>query len=174
MKHLLIVTLTLMTVQLTAQKSIHEFSFETLTGDTVSFSQFKGKKILVVNTASECGFTKHYEGLQELHKKYGDKLAVVGFPANNYGKQEPGTNDEIANFCKKNYGVTFTMAAKISVDGDDIHEIFDWLCKQENPDFTGRIKWNFEKFILNEDGVLINRFRTKTNPTSSEIVKIVN
>lgn len=162
-----------MTAQLSAQKSIHEFSFETLSGDTISFSSFQGKKILVVNTASECGFTHHYEGLQELHEKYGDKLIVVGFPANNYGKQEPGSNDEIAAFCKKNYGVTFTMAAKISVNGDDIHPIFDWLCKQDNQNFKGEIKWNFEKFILDEKGVLINRFGTKTEPLSKEIEEIV-
>ena len=174
MKFLLIVTFVFMTAKLSAQKSIHEFSFETLSGDTVSFSEFKGKKILVVNTASECGFTHHYKGLQELHEKYGDKLVVVGFPANNYGKQEPGSNEEIEVFCKKNYGVTFTMAAKVSVDRKDIHPIFEWLCEQENEDFKGSIRWNFEKFILDENGTLINRFRTKTEPMSSDITKIVN
>lgn len=156
------------------QESIHEFSFNTIDGTLKSFDDFKGKKILIVNTASECGFTPQYKALQDMHEKYGDKLAIIGFPANNYGKQEPGMNAEIANFCEKNYGVTFTMAEKVSVDGDDIHPIFKWLCAQANPSFTGAIKWNFEKFLLNESGVLIDRFRSMTAPDDKKIVQLID
>ena len=152
-----------------AQESIHDFKFESLDGEEMSFADFKGKKILIVNTASECGFTPQYEDLQKLHEKMGDKVVIIGFPANNFGSQEPGKNDEIATFCKVNYGVTFTMAAKVSVKGDDMNEIFKWLCKQTNPDFDGNIKWNFEKFLLNEDGKLMNRFRSGVKPMSEKI-----
>lgn len=154
-------------------KTIYEFTFETLDGTTKSFEDFKGKKILIVNTASKCGYTPQYMELQELHEKYGDKLVVIGFPANNYGQQEPGTNAEIADFCQKNYGVTFTMASKVSVKGDDIHPIFKWLCDQENPDFTGAIKWNFEKFLIDENGKLIRRYRSGTKPMSDEILSAI-
>lgn len=152
-----------------SQTSIHDFTFETLDGQKKSFSDFKGKKILIVNTASECGFTPQYEGLQKLHEEKGDKVVVIGFPANNFGKQEPGKNDEIATFCKVNYGVTFTMAAKVSVGGDDINEVFKWLCAQKNSDFDGKIKWNFEKFLLDENGQLIHRFRSATKPMSEKL-----
>jgi glutathione peroxidase len=151
------------------QNSIHDFSFKTLDGQDMSFKDFKGKKILIVNTASECGFTPQYEGLQELHKKMGDKLVIIGFPANNFGKQEPGENKDIAVFCKKNYGVEFTMAAKVSVKGEDINEIFEWLCNQNNPDFKGGIKWNFEKFLLDEEGKLMKRYRSGVKPMSEKI-----
>lgn len=156
-----------------AQNSIHEMEFETIDGSKMSFADFKGKKILIFNAASKCGYTGQYEGLQELHDKYGDQVAIIGFPANNFGKQEPGSNDEIATFCKKNYGVTFTMAAKVSVKGDDIHPLFSWLIEQENSDFTGNIKWNFEKFLLDENGKLIHRYRSGTKPMSSDITTAI-
>lgn len=152
-----------------AQHSIHEFTFTTLDGNQQSFSDFKGKKILIVNTASECGYTPQYKALQQVHEKYADKLVIIGFPANNFGKQEPGTNDEIATFCEKNYGVTFLMAAKVSVKGDDIDPIFKWLIEQKNKSFDGEIRWNFEKFLLDEAGSLIARFRSGVEPDSSEI-----
>ena len=169
MKKLLFLTALLMGTSLIAQKSIHEFEFETIDGTKKSFADFKGKKILIVNTASECGFTPQYEELQELHEKMGDKLVIIGFPANNFGGQEPGTNDNIAAFCKKNYGVSFTMAAKVSVKGEDINEIFKWLCTQKNENFKGDINWNFEKFLLNENGELTNRFRSSTKPMAKEL-----
>lgn len=174
MKFLIALTTLIMTTTAMGQSSIHDFEFTTLDGQTKSFADFKGKKILIFNAASECGFTPQYEDLQELHEKHGDKVAIIGFPANNYGKQEPGSNDEIASFCQKNYGVTFTMAAKVSVNGEDIHPIFEWLCAQENADFTGKIKWNFEKFILNEDGKLIHRFRSMEKPMSKDIIQIIS
>lgn len=151
------------------QENIYSFDFETLDGEKKSFADYKGKKILIVNTASKCGFTPQYEGLQELHNKVGEELVIIGFPANNFGKQEPGSNDEIAGFCKKNYGVTFQMAAKVSVKGDDIAPLFDWLCSRENVDFVGDIRWNFEKILIDENGIVIHRFRSGTKPMSKEL-----
>lgn len=150
--------------------SIYKFKVEGLEGGIIDFSSFKGKKILVVNTASKCGYTKQYEGLQALHEQYGDKLVIVGFPANNFGGQEPGTNTEIQEFCKKNYGVSFPMAAKISVKGDDMAPIYKWLCnKTENGVLDAEVKWNFGKFLLDENGMLLNYFPSKIEPLSEEI-----
>ena len=123
---------------------LEKFDYVSINGNTVSLSAYKGKKILIVNTASQCGYTPQYEDLEKLYKQYQDKLVIIGFPANNYGGQEPGTNSDINNFCKKNYGVTFPMAAKVSVKGNDMAPIFKWLTSQTNPDFTGDINWNFE------------------------------
>ena len=153
------------------QKSIHEFKFTSIDGAEVSFSDFLGKKILIVNTASKCGFTPQYVDLEELHKQYKDNLVIVGFPANNFGGQEPGSNEEIASFCKKNYGVSFLMAEKVSVNGSDIHPIFAWLNEQENPDFKGDVKWNFEKYLLDENGILIHRYRSMTKSNSKKVTE---
>jgi glutathione peroxidase len=151
-------------------KSIYQFQVEGLEGGTVDFSSFKGKKILIVNTASKCGYTKQYEGLEKLYEQYKDKLVIVGFPANNFGGQEPGTNTEIKEFCKKNYGVTFPMAAKVSVKGDDQADIFKWLCnKSQNGVLDAEIKWNFGKFLLDEKGNLITYFPSKVEPMSEEL-----
>lgn len=153
-------------------KSIYDFKVDGLSGGTIDFSKFKGKKILVVNTASKCGFTPQYEYLEKLYEKYNNKLVIVGFPANNFGSQEPGTNDEIKAFCTKNYGVKFPMAAKVSVKGDDIAPIFKWLTnKTENGVMDAEIKWNFTKFLLDENGVLIAKFDSNVGPMSDEIVK---
>ena len=151
-------------------KSIYDFKVEALDGSTINFASFKGKKILIVNTASACGYTPQYEGLEALYKKYQDKLVIVGFPANNFGGQEPGTNGEIKEFCKKNYGVTFPMAAKISVKGDDIAAIYKWLCnKSENGVLDATISWNFNKFLLDEKGNLVTKFDSKVTPMSNEL-----
>jgi glutathione peroxidase len=151
-------------------KSIYDFKVEALDGSTIDFSKFKGKKILIVNTASACGYTPQYEGLESLYKKYQDKLVIVGFPANNFGGQEPGTNGEIKEFCKKNYGVTFPMAAKISVKGNDTAPIYKWLCnKSENGVLDADISWNFNKFLLDENGNLITKFDSKVTPMSDEL-----
>ena len=153
-------------------KSIHSFKVKALDGKTIDFSKFKGKKILIVNTASECGFTPQYEGLQKLYETYKDQLVIVGFPANNFGGQEPGSNEEIGAFCKKNYGVTFPMAAKVSVKGKDIAPIFKILTdKKLNGVKTTTLLWNFEKFLLNEKGELIDTFVSTTKPTSESITK---
>lgn len=153
-----------------AAKSIYTFKVEALDGGTIDFSAFKGRKILIVNTASKCGYTPQYEGLEKLYNTYKDKLVIVGFPANNFGGQEPGTNTEINEFCKKNYGVTFPMAAKISVKGEDMAPIYRWLCsKAENGVLDAEIKWNFGKFLLDEKGNLLNYFPSKVTPMSEEI-----
>ncbi|MFN5346286.1 MAG: glutathione peroxidase [Bacteroidota bacterium] len=157
----------------TTASSIHTFDFQTIDGKTMSFSSFKGKKILIVNTASKCGYTSQYEDLEKLHKEYGSKLVIIGFPANNFGGQEPGTNSDINSFCKKNYGVTFIMASKISVKGSDMNPLFKWLTSQENPDFTGDIRWNFEKFLLDENGKLVRRYRSGTNPLDKDLVNSI-
>ena len=143
-------------------ETIYQFKVPSLNGGTIDFSQFKGKKILVVNTASKCGNTPQYEDLENLYKQYKDKLVIVGFPANNFGGQEPGSNSEIAEFCKKNYGVTFPMAAKVSVKGDDIAPIYKYILQQaEKNGFTDPIKWNFTKFLFNENGDFITVFNNR-------------
>lgn len=151
--------------------SIYQFKLKDIDGKALNLSQFKGKKILIVNVASECGYTKQYEALQTLSQKYKKQLVVIGVPANNFGGQEPGTNVEIKSFCSKNYNVTFPMASKVSVKGNDIDPLFKWLTAQENVDFTGEIKWNFEKFLIDENGKLIRRFRSKVKPLDDELVK---
>lgn len=153
-------------------KSIHSFKVEALDGGTIDFSAFKGKKILVVNTASECGFTPQYKELEALYETYKDKLVVVGFPTNNFGGQEPGSNHEIASFCEKNYGVTFPMAAKVSVKGEDMAPIYKFLTKkEENGVKSTSILWNFAKILLDEDGHVIDSFVSTTKPNSDKITK---
>lgn len=151
--------------------SIHKFSVKALDGTTINFADFKGKKILIVNTASECGYTPQYKDLQALYEKYKEKLVIVGFPANNFGGQEPGTATEIKAFCTKNYGVTFIMADKISVKGDDMAPIYQWLTqKSQNGVLDASIKWNFNKFLLNEKGEIIAKFDSGTKPMGDDIV----
>lgn len=154
----------------TPSPTIYDYSFQTIDGKTKNFADFKGKKIFIVNTASKCGYTKQYKDLQKLHELYGKQLVVIGFPANNFGSQEPGSNEEINAFCEQNYGVNFIMAEKVDVKGDAIHPIFQFLINQPNPDFTGEIKWNFEKFLINEDGKLIHRYRSPVNPLDQVII----
>ena len=151
-------------------KTIHKFKVVSLDGGTINFADFKGKKILVVNTASECGYTPQYKDLEELYEKYKDKLVIVGFPTNDFGGQEPGSNEEIKSFCQKNYGVTFPMAAKITVKGDDTAPIYKWLTsKEQNAVLDATIKWNFNKFLLDENGHMIAYFPSKVKPMSEEI-----
>ena len=154
----------------TNASSIYDFKVESLEGGTIDFATFKGKKILIVNTASKCGYTPQYEELEALYKKYQDKLVIVGFPANNFGGQEPGTNTEINEFCKKNYGVSFPMAAKVSVKGNDIAPIYKWLCdKSLNGVLDADVKWNFSKFLLDEKGNLVAKYDSGVKPMSEEI-----
>src|SRR5574339_399225 len=127
--------------------AIYDFKVPGLDGNEIDFSAYKGKKIMIVNTASKCGNTPQYADLEKLYEKYEDKLVVVGFPANNFGEQEPGTNQQIAEFCKTHYGVSFPMMSKVSVKGKDIDPLFKWLTNQPNPDKVGDIRWNFEKFL---------------------------
>ena len=171
--------------------SIYDFKAPGLAGGTINFADFKGKKIMIVNTASMCGNTPQYKDLEALYEKYKNKLVVVGFPANNFGAQEPGTNDEIHQFCTKNFGVTFPMAEKVSVRGDDIDPLFKWLVEQSNElakkvptdnsrDIVWRkflqdpVIWNFTKFLIDEKGNLIAVFHNKVNPMSEEVLKYLN
>ncbi len=150
--------------------SIHQFTVKSLDGGMIDFSAFKGKKILVVNTASECGYTPQYKELQSLYEMYKNKLVVIGFPANNFGGQEPGSDSEIKSFCELNYGVTFPMAAKISVTGDDMAPVYKWLThKEQNGVLDAEIKWNFNKFLLDENGHMIEYFPSKVTPMSEAI-----
>jgi glutathione peroxidase len=170
--------------------SIYDFKVPGLDGE-IDFSQYRGKKIMIVNTASQCGNTPQYKDLETLYEKYKDKLVIVGFPANNFGAQEPGSNEEIKQFCSKEYAVTFPMAEKISVKGDDIHPLYKWLVEQSKelakavPSDNSRdlvwkkflqdpVSWNFTKFLLDEKGNLIAVFHNKVNPMSEEVVKYLN
>ena len=156
---------------ISAPPSIYTFKVQNIDGKNLDLKKYKGKKVLIVNTASKCGYTKQYAELQKLADAYKGKLVVIGFPANNFGGQEPGDNLNIKEFCEKNFGVNFPLAEKISVKGDDINPLFKHLTTAENPDFTGDIKWNFEKFLIDENGQLIHRFRSAVTPMSPEITK---
>jgi len=167
--------LAFLSLLLSGALGVYDFKVPGLTGGTIYFSQFKGKKILIVNTASKCGNTPQYASLEKLYEKYKDKLVIVGFPANNFGQQEPGTNGEIQEFCKKNYGVSFPMAEKVSVKGDDIHPLFKWLVDEAaKKGFSDPIKWNFTKFLLDENGNLITVIFNKVDPMSDEVTKYLN
>ena len=155
--------------------SIYDFKAPGLTGGTIDFSSYKGKKIMIVNTASKCGNTPQYADLEKLYEKYKDKLVIVGFPANNFGQQAPGTNGEIQEFCKKNYGVTFPMAEKVSVKGDDIAPLFKWLTDEAaRKGFNDPIKWNFTKFLIDEKGELITVINNKVSVLSDDVLKYLN
>jgi len=152
--------------------SIHQFKVKSIDGGIIDFSKFKGKKILVVNVASQCGYTRQYAGLEKLYESHKEKLVIVGFPANNFGSQEPGTDPEIVQFCKARFGVTFPMASKISVKGNDVAPIYQWLTSREkNGVLDATIGWNFNKFLLDENGKLLAYFPSNTEPDSEEIVK---
>jgi glutathione peroxidase len=148
---------------MTTTASFLNIPFQTIAGDTTSLAAFNGKVLLLVNVASKCGYTPQYDGLEKLYEKYKDRgLVVIGFPANNFGAQEPGTNAEILSFCKANYGVTFPMMAKISVKGDDMHPLYQFLTTHADP--AGDITWNFNKFLLDRNGQIAARFDKKITP----------
>lgn len=153
-------------------ETIYQFKVEDLAGEEFDFSMLKGKKIMVVNTASECGFTPQYENLQKLYNTYkDDNFVIIGFPANNFNSQEPGTNEEIAEFCKKNYGVTFPMMGKISVKGDDTHDVYQFLTqKVRNGYEDSEVGWNFQKYLIDENGRLVRVVDSKTLPDDESIV----
>lgn len=157
-------------MMITMASSIYEFKVASLDGGTIDFSKYKGKKILIVNTASECGNTPQYADLEKLYKEHQNSLVIVGFPANNFGGQEPGSNEEIKSFCEKKYAVTFPMAEKVSVKGDDIHPLFKYLVSEaEKMGESDPIKWNFTKFLIDENGKLVKVFHNKVLPTSPEV-----
>lgn len=160
-----------MTTALTAPQYIYDFTMKSIDGKDVSLSDYKGKVLLVVNVASECGYTPQYVGLQDLYAKYKDRgLVVLGFPANNFGSQEPGSNEEIKTFCSTKYSVTFPMFSKISVLGDDMHPLYKFLTRGTGSTPVGDVKWNFEKFLIDKNGSPIKRYRHKLQPESEEIV----
>lgn len=162
-------------VSLITASSIYDFKVAALSGGTIDFSQYKGKKILIVNTASKCGNTPQYADLEKLYEQYKTKLVIIGFPANNFGAQEPGSNEEIKEFCTKNYGVTFPMAAKVSVKGNDIAPVFKYLTNEAKKlGFDDPIKWNFTKFLLDEHGKLITVIHNRVNPMSEDVLKYLN
>lgn len=151
--------------------SIYDYEVKDLEGNLFRFSDLKGKKIMIVNTASKCGLTPQYKELQALYEQYGDKdFVIVGFPANNFASQEPGTDKEIATFCEQNYGVTFPMMSKVSVKGDDMHEVYQFLTeKSKNGLQDSTLKWNFQKYLINENGVLEKVIDPQTAPSDKEI-----
>lgn len=152
--------------------SIYEFKVKDIDGKEVALEKYKGKVILVVNTASKCGLTPQYEGLQAIYSKYKEKgLVILGFPANNFGGQEPGSNEEIKEFCSLNYKVSFPMFAKISVKGGDIHPLYKWLL--ENSEKKDDIEWNFAKFVVGKDGKVKSRHSSRVKPTDDEVVKAI-
>lgn len=154
--------------------SIYDFKLKTIDGESISLSKFKGKKMLLINVASECGYTPQYKNLQALHEQYGSKLVLIGFPANNFGKQEPGTNTEIKSFCTKNYGVTFLMMDKISVTGSDAHPLYKWLSsKEDNGVCESAPNWNFCKYLIDEKGNIIKFFPSKVDPLSKDITSLL-
>jgi glutathione peroxidase len=162
-------------MEIQATKSIYDFEMTAIDGEKISLGDYKGKKMLIVNTASECGYTPQYADLQKLHELYGGKVAILGFPANNFGGQEPGSNEEIASFCKENYDVSFQMFAKISVKGDDMAELYHWLSDKElngwNEDAPG---WNFCKYLIDENGELVKFYASAINPMSDELLAAIN
>lgn len=154
--------------------SIHNLSYKSINGETISLSKYKGKKILIVNTASECGYTPQYKQLQELYENFSDKLVVIGFPANDFGQQEPGSNEDIQSFCEKNYGVTFPLSEKVTVKGDNTDPIFVWLTsKSKNGVMDVEVKWNFTKFLLDEEGRLLQSFESKVTPLDEAILSFL-
>lgn len=152
--------------------SFYDFKMISIDGQEIDFSKYKGKKVLIVNVASKCGYTKQYDELEKLNKEYGDKVTILGFPANNFGGQEPGTNEEINNFCKLNFGVTFQMFEKISVKGDDQADLYKWLSKKELNGWNDKEpSWNFCKYLINEKGELVKFYSSAVKPLSEEILK---
>ena len=155
--------------------SFYSFKVKTLDGGEFDFSTLKGKKVMIVNTASKCGFTPQYKELEELYLNYSDKLIILGFPANNFANQEPGTAAEIRKFCTENYGVTFPMMAKISVKGKDMAPVYKWLTqKKENGVMDSSVKWNFQKYLISEDGKLVDVAYSKEKPNSERILSWLN
>jgi glutathione peroxidase len=152
--------------------TLHDFRATTLEGEAQDLRAFEGKVVLIVNVASQCGFTPHYAGLEKLYETYGERgFTVLGFPCNQFGAQEPGTAEEIRSFCTSNYGVTFPLFAKIDVNGDSAHDLYRWLTNEATqPDGPGPVKWNFAKFLVGKDGRVIGRYSFKTDPQAPELV----
>lgn len=155
-----------------SEQQFHDFSTETLNGGTFNFKDLSGKRVLIVNTASECGYTPQYEQLQELYDEYGgEDFTIIGFPSNDFGNQEPGSNEEIAAFCKKNFGVSFPMMAKTPVTGEDKHAVYQWLTdKERNGRKSVEVQWNFNKFLISAEGEWVAYYPSSTSPLDEKII----
>jgi glutathione peroxidase len=174
MKHHTLLTVLIITLPMAAvsQTSFHDFKVKTLEGADFDFASLKGKKVMIVNVASKCGFTPQYKDLEEMYKKYQGDLVIIGFPANNFAGQEPGTAAEIRRFCSANYGVTFPLMEKISVKGDDMHPLYKWLTsKSLNGVMDSEVKWNFQKYLIDENGKLVDVMYSKEKPESEKSLK---
>jgi len=172
----LIFFLMLFSMEVFSQTSgFYDFKVKTLEGANFDFSSLKGKKVMIVNTASKCGFTPQYKELEEVYLKYKDNLVIIGFPANNFAHQEPGTASEIRKFCTENYGVTFPLMEKISVKGSDMAPLYKWLTsKKENGVMDSEVKWNFQKYLIDENGKLVDVVYSKDKPTSDKIISWIS
>ena len=172
MKHILVILKAILMTGIISGKSIYDYKTQTLEGDDFAMSQLKGKKVMIVNTASKCGFTPQYEELEKLYKTYGgDKFTIIGFPSNDFMRQEPGSNNEIREFCKRNYGVSFPMMTKIAVTGDEMDPIYKWLTsKSLNGVLDSKVKWNFQKYLIDENGKLVKVLSSSTKPLSEEVI----
>ncbi len=156
------------------RKKIYDFDFVDIGGTLTSISRFKNKYLLIVNVASECGFTNQYQQLQELYDVYKEKLEIIGFPCNDFGGQEPDGEENIKTFCEKNYGVNFPLSSKINIQNEPVNEIYHWLChKSENGEFDSKVSWNFQKYLLNMDGTLLNVFKSNVSPFDDRIISIL-
>lgn len=175
MKEFLFLFLCLFCNLMNAEESIYDIRIKTLEGESIDLNIFKGKKILFVNVASLCGFTKQYSDLQKLQDKYIDDLVVIGIPCNQFGQQEPGSSKEIRSFCESNYNISFLITDKMEVKGDNKHPLYSWLTeKEKNGKVNSSVKWNFQKYLVGEEGVLLDYFYSITNPLSSKILKHLN
>lgn len=174
-KYVLITLISLITMNAFSQtqnNGFYSFKVKTLEGENFDFASLKGKKVMVVNTASKCGFTPQYEDLEALHRQFGDKLAIIGFPANNFMNQEPGSAFEIRQFCTENFDVTFPLMEKISVRGKDIHPVYQWLTSKElNGVMDSNVRWNFQKYLIDEEGNLVDVLYPKEKPGSEKVLE---
>lgn len=162
-------------IHIMINNNIYQFSLKGINGDPIELSQYKGKKILIVNVASACGYTPQYRQLQELYESYGDKVVVLGIPSNDFGGQEPGTEAEIADFCSSKFGVTFPMTVKTKVKGSDKHELYQWLTdKSKNGKLDTKVRWNFHKFLIDENGEIYKDFPSGVSPLDSQILDWIN
>jgi glutathione peroxidase len=164
----------LLTASVAMATGFYDFKMTSIDGKEIDFSSFKGKKVLIVNTASKCGYTPQYKDLQALHEQYGDRLVILGFPANNFGNQEPGSNDEIAGFCEEKFGVSFQMMEKISVKGVDMHPLYRWLTNPEENGWNDKApSWNFNKYLIDEEGNLVEYFPSRVKPMSNTLTEAI-
>ena len=175
MKNLILIIMSLFSFTTTnAQESIYDIEINDISGNPIDLKQFRGKHILFVNVASECGFTPQYAGLEELHQQFKENLVVIGLPCNQFGGQEPGTEKEVQQFCTKNFGVSFLLTEKIEVKGEGKHQLYNWLTdKKKNGKSSSSVKWNFQKYVVDEKGEFVNYFYSTTKPMSLKITSLL-